>query len=474
MSKRRELSRVGVDRDAKRRGVLRRYQKGMSIPDCARLAGCSYESARRWVREAERNGFDEALKPRRHENAWPIEFKRKVVEEYLLGASPAELMAAYRLPHANYPGLWAKKMKAADMPADSEALAKGAWRKAVASNLAGDAQWQDWVKRMRAHFDQACQDASSDEERLRLMRMQVDLMEKSSALSSSQKSPKQVLIDTVTGLKASYPVRALLRAVGIAPSTYYWNLKRQMRPDQDVALKEQILLVHQTSRKSYGYRRVCLALRNGANGHEPLVINHKKVHRLMRCLGIQGKRPVKKRYNSFKGGDPTGVNHLNRHFHPSKPHQVLVTDITMFTVGNTKLYFSPLIDLFNNQVVSWRLATHAEAPVVVGMLNEGLKKLPAGSKPLIHSDQGNQYTSNAWKQALKGKATQSMSRVGNCHDNAPAESFFARIKTELEGHQARTPNQFHAELADYLNWWNKDRIVTRLGTSPLNYLKQAA
>lgn len=65
-----------------------------------------------------------------------------------------------------------------------------------------------------------------------------------------------------------------------------------------------------------------------------------------------------------------------------------------------------------------------------------------------------------------------MSRVGNCHDNAPAESFFARIKTELEGHQARTPDRFHAELADYLNWWNQDRIVTRLGASPLNYLKQ--
>lgn len=146
VSKKRELSRVGVDRDAKRREVVRRYQKGMSIPDCARLAGCSYECARRWVRQAERDGFEVALKPRRHENAWPLELKRKVVEEYLLGASPAELMVAYRLPHANYPGMWAKKMTAGDISADREALAKGAWRKAVASNLAGSPDWQDWGK----------------------------------------------------------------------------------------------------------------------------------------------------------------------------------------------------------------------------------------------------------------------------------------------------------------------------------------
>lgn len=215
---------------------------------------------------------------------------------------------------------------------------------------------------MRSYFDQACQDASSDQERLRLMRMQVDLMEKSSALNSSKKSLRQVLIDTVTELKASYPVRVLLRAVGIAPSTYYWHLKHQTRTDKDALVKEQVLAVHQTSRGAYGYRRVCLALRNGVNGKGPLIINHKKAHRLMRSLRIEGKRPVKKRYNSFKSSDPKAVNLLDRQFHPSGPHQVLVTDITMFTVGGTKLYFSPLIDLFNNQVLSWRLATHAEAP----------------------------------------------------------------------------------------------------------------
>lgn len=276
-------------------------------------------------------------------------------------------------------------------------------------------------------------------------------MEKSSALNSSKKSLRQVLIDTVTELKASYPVRVLLRAAGIAPSTYYWHLKHQTRTDKDAAIKEQILLAHQASRGVYGYRRVCLALRGGVSGKGPLIINHKKVHRLMRSLGIQGKQPVKKRYNSFKGSDPKAVNRLDRQFHPSGPHQVLVTDITMFTVGGTKLYFSPLIDLFNNQVLSWRLATHAEAPMAVGMLKEGLAKIPPGYKPLVHSDQGNQYTSKAWKDALSGKATQSMSRVGNCHDNAPAQSFFARVKTELADHQARTPTQFQTKLETYLN-----------------------
>src|SRR5690606_24945696 len=119
--------------------------------------------------------------------------------------------------------------------------------------------------------------------------------------------------------------------------------------------------------------------------------------RLMRALGVQGKTPTKKRYNSFHGLDPEGVNLLNRQFLPDAAGQVLVTDITMFTVGTHRLYFSPLIDLFNNQVVSWRLSSSPTAAMVTEMLVEGLEQFPQGSVQTVHTDQGIQYQSHAWK-----------------------------------------------------------------------------
>jgi putative transposase len=472
-----QKSRAGVpaDLDMKRRGVLRRFEKGLAVRDCARLAGCSYETARKWVRAAELIGFEEALRPRTSPKIWSVELKSQIVSEYLAGVQPRELMLTYRLPHSNYPGLWAKKMTVEDLP-DQETLATGAWERAISARLRGDEQWRVWVTRMREHFFQACAAAPDDGERLRLMNMQADLLEKCFALSSSEKSLTQILVSMVTELKATYPTGQILKAVGVSRSTYYWHLDRAERSDPNEPLKRRLVAAHEANYAAYGYRKMRLLLLQGGDKKAAVVVNHKKIRRLMHELGLRGKSPTKKRYNSFKGGDPEAVNLLNRQFAPESPGKVLVTDITMFTIGVSKLYFSPLIDVFNNQVLSWRLSATPEAAMACGMLQDGLRTLPNNAAPMVHTDQGSQYTSHQWKKTLKEHgAIQSMSRVGNCYDNAPAESFFSRVKTELgRGETAKTAHQFLVQIDRYIQWWNEERIVTRLGTSPLKYLQLQA
>lgn len=163
-----QRSRAGIraDLDNKRRGVLRRFEMGLSIRDGARLVGCSYETARKWVRAAELTGFEEALRPRTSRKIWSVELKRKIVSEYLLRIQLHELMLTYRLPYSNCPGLWAKKMTLSDLP-NQETLATGARKKAVSAPLHGGEQWCAGATRTRENFAQACAAAVDDSERLR-------------------------------------------------------------------------------------------------------------------------------------------------------------------------------------------------------------------------------------------------------------------------------------------------------------------
>ncbi len=467
-----------VDKDAKRRAVLRRVSRGTSIRDAARLSGCAYETARRWVREAERIGFDIALKPRRKARSWPLELKKEVVEAYLLGESPSSLMVRYGLPHANYPGLWARKMNTQKPDSDSrttdEQKAKGAAKRAVAAHQSGSQSWRKWVEVMRSHFDAAVEASDSDSERVRLLQLQADILEKCFALSSSTKPQPSALTKIAGELKANFPLTQVLPALGLARSTYYWHRQQAGRPDPDAPLCKRLKAAHKMNRSVYGYRRLQACLGTGADGLEPVTINHKKMKRLMRKIGIQGKRPTKKRYNSFKGGDPNSVNVLNRSFQRQKPREALVTDITMFTLKTSRVYLSPLIDIYNNEIISYQLSTSPSNAMTCAMLQDGLETLPPGQSPVVHSDQGSQYTCHRWRNILtKHGATRSMSRVGNCHDNAPAEAFFARLKTELgNDHLQQTLNQFSEDLEDYIHWWNHERIVTRLKTSPVKYRQE--
>ncbi|WP_278438997.1 IS3 family transposase [Pseudomonas oryzihabitans] len=271
----------------------------------------------------------------------------------------------------------------------------------------------------------------------------------------------------VQELRTQYPLDALLQGAGLARSTYYYHLRMAQLPDKNARLKGHIQQVFDRHRGRYGYRRVTAALRS--QGH---CVNHKAVQRLMGVLSLQC-RLRRRRYRPFTGTESCiAPNVLNRSFHAAEPNNRWVTDVTEFRIDQQKLYLSPLMDLFNREIIAFQISSRPSFQMVQRMLEEGLEKLSDHEKPLIHSDQGWHYQTPAYQQTLrKHGLTQSMSRRGNCLDNAAMESFFAVLKSELfHCNRFSSPEQLAAAIRDYVVYYNHTRIKLSLrGRSPVAY-----
>lgn len=206
-----------------------------------------------------------------------------------------------------------------------------------------------------------------------------------------------------------------------------------------------------------------------------LALSGKTVLRLMReeSRFCQVRR---KKYRSFKGEVGLAApNVLARDFAATAPNQKWATDVTEFKVLGQKQYFSPVIDLFNGEVVAYELKPSPVLNLVTGMLDKAFLKLEPGQKPIVHSDQGWQYRHRGYQQALKARGLQqSMSRKGNCLDNAVAENFFGHFKEEfLRQRSFNSMTEFKTELDAYIHWFNHDRIRLKLkGLSPVDYRTQ--
>ena len=252
---------------------------------------------------------------------------------------------------------------------------------------------------------------------------------------------------------------------------YYYHRTTcgQSCANSDLLVKIRDVFVKHKGR--YGYRRITSALR--AMG---LLVNHKRVQRLMNELGLKSKvRP--KRYKSYKGEvGRIADNTLNREFTAMKPNQKWVTDVTEFKVNEQKVYLSPIIDLFNQEVVSYEVRTSVTLPLVTDMLKAATSKLQRHEKPLIHSDQGWQYQHRQYQQHLKENGlAQSMSRKGNCLDNAVAENFFGILKTEMYHCETfKDADDLIENIKEYIDYYNNERIKLKLkGLSPIQYRNQA-
>ena len=222
----------------------------------------------------------------------------------------------------------------------------------------------------------------------------------------------------------------------------------------------------------YGYRRMTDALRKLGER-----INHKTVQRLMGELGLKSLVKIKK-YVSYKGEvGRVAPNILKRRFKTKRTHHKLVTDITEFELAGRKLYLSPVMDLNNGEIIAYETARRPVYEMVDKMLTAVLAKLKPGDRPILHSDQGWHYQMGTYRQKLKdNQITQSMSRKGNCHDNAPMESFFGILKSEFF-HLKKFSNleELEAGLAKYIHYYNHDRIKLKLGgLTPVQYRIQAA
>lgn len=254
---------------------------------------------------------------------------------------------------------------------------------------------------------------------------------------------------------------------GLARSTFYYYLKHQ-NSDKYEREKQEIVDIFNANKGRYGYRRVLTVLRN--RGY---AMNHKTVLKLMNRLGLKGKQRKNDKYHSYKGEvGKVADNLLKRDFYASKPFEKLTTDITQFKVCDEKVYLSPVMDLFNREIVSYSISLSPNLEQVREMLNGLFDKLPADAAPLFHSDQGWQYQHAEYQRLLsEHNITQSMSRKGNCMDNGAMENFFGRLKVEMfYGERFDSVNTFIDELKRYINYYNNERISVKLkGMSPVQF-----
>lgn len=267
----------------------------------------------------------------------------------------------------------------------------------------------------------------------------------------------------------------LLKAASLAKSVFYYHQHASGRADKNAVLKVLIAEKHNPIKNVFvGYRTVTLALRR-----DGLTINAKKVYRCMRELGLAGKRKGKtKRYSSFsKNSANKAPNILEQDFAAMSPGKKLSTDITEMKVGKQKLYFSPLIDLHNSEVLSFSLGLSPNMHLISNMLNQKIKnQLKKYKGAILHTDQGCQYQHRQYTNQLKDLGiARSMSRKGNCYDNAQIESFFSTFKHELYYTKKwECVAQLTQAITRYISYYNNDRIIHRLKMSPTEYRKERA
>ena len=243
------------------------------------------------------------------------------------------------------------------------------------------------------------------------------------------------------------------------------------RYDKYEDAKAEIIAIYHENKGRYGYRRITMELHN-----RKIPLNHKTVQHLMKELGLVCRVRMKK-YRSYKGEvGRIAPNLLQRNFSTTAPNQKWVTDVTEFSLFGEKLYLSPILDLHSSDLVSYVISERPVLSMVMNMLDSAARQLPPGAAPVLHSDQGWQYQHKQYQRMLRRKGLrQSMSRKGNCLDNAVMENFFGLLKSELLYLQEfRSLDHFKQELVDYLDYYNNRRIKAKLmGLPPALHRQQA-
>ena len=258
----------------------------------------------------------------------------------------------------------------------------------------------------------------------------------------------------------------------MAPSTYYYHRSKCNWIDRYEPVRAHLHEIFDGSYRSYGYRRLACALRD-KHGYR---LSGKTVLRLMR---EEGRTCVvrRKKYSSYKGEvGKAAANTLDRNFESKTPNSKWVTDITEFKICEKKIYFSPMIDLYNGEVIAYEINVSPNLKLVTSMLDKALATLEQEEHPMIHSDQGWHYRHMFYQKTLHNRGLeQSMSRKGNCLDNAVAENFFGHFKEEfLRQQRFASLKEFETKLALYIHWFNHERIKIKLkGLSPVQYRTQS-
>ncbi len=267
----------------------------------------------------------------------------------------------------------------------------------------------------------------------------------------------------IAAREVAFPVSVMCRVLGVTKSGFYAWRKRPKpeRVRRDAQLAATVAAVHQRSRRTYGSPRVHRELK--ARG---VRVGKKRIERLMRENGLQGRRKRRsKRTTDSRHGGPIAANLLARQFRVSEPNRAWVTDVTAVATDEGWLYLAPMLDLFSRRVLAWAASEHNDTALALDVLRQALRVRRPPPGWLHHSDRGSPYASDDYRAELRTcGARQSMSRKGDCWDNAVAESFFATLRAELVDHE-RFPTREAAmrAIGDYIdNFYNVERRHSHL------------
>lgn len=264
--------------------------------------------------------------------------------------------------------------------------------------------------------------------------------------------------------ESQYRVKSMCRMLGVSRSGYYAWCQRSVSPRAQA--NERLLVCireeYQLSRKTYGSPRIYAALHK-----KGVRCSRKRVARLMRLDHIAARR-VRRRMPRTTQRNPEAIpapNLLNQDFSSPAPDRKWVSDITYIATAEGWLYLAAILDLFSRRVVGWAMDEHMEASLAQQAWNMAVSLRCPSAALLHHSDQGGQYTSDLYLQSLAAHHCQvSMSRVGNCFDNAAMESFFSTLKTECAAQPFETRAQARTTIFEYIEaWYNRQRLHSSLG-----------
>jgi putative transposase len=280
-----------------------------------------------------------------------------------------------------------------------------------------------------------------------------------------------VKFEFIDAERAHFPVDYMCQQLGVSRSGYYaWRERSESkRQKADQLLAEQVASVYQESRGTYGSPRVHAELR--AQGHR---VSRKRVARLMSQRGLAARRRRRfVRTTDSRHSLPVAPNLLSRNFSPGQPNSTWATDITYVPVRQGWLYLAIVMDLYSRRVVGWAMGEKIDRHLVLRALDMALKGRQPPEGLLHHSDRGSQYASEDYRKALEARGILcSMSRKGNCWDNAVVESFFSSLKMELV-HEAdfSTHEEARTAIFQYIEvFYNRHRRHSTLGyLSPVDF-----
>lgn len=263
-----------------------------------------------------------------------------------------------------------------------------------------------------------------------------------------------------------YSITEMCQFFGVSRSGYYDYVKRLERPAHDAALAEIIRKQQERCNKTYGYRRMWIWLKKVRKIHR----NPKTILRIMKKYDLLSEIRRRRRWRQMGAQLHKYDNLLNRDFHADQPNQKWVTDITYIHTRQGVLYLSIVRDLYDNSIIAYKTGTTQTVNLVLDTIRLAMQKEKKVAEELqLHSDQGSQYTSQAYFDLTKEYGiTPSMSRRGNCYDNAMAENFFSILKTEcIYRHYPTTFDEARRLIDNYIYFYNNQRIQLKTGVAPL-------